>query len=421
MRQSKLFTKTKKEVPTDEMSKNAELLLRGGFIHKEIAGVYSYLPLGLSVLNKIENIIREEMNAIGGQEVVMTALQNPELWKKTDRWDDQKVDIWFKTKLKNDTELGLGFTHEEPLTNIMKNYISSYRDLPCYVYQFQTKFRNEIRAKSGVMRTREFIMKDLYSFSKDEKEHNEFYEKSKEAYKNIFKRAGIGHLTYITFASGGSFSKFSHEFQTVSATGEDTIYINEENNIAVNKEVCDDEVISSLGLEKNKLVEKKAVEVGNIFTLGTRFSDALDLIYQTEKGDKKPVFMGSYGIGPARLMGTVVEVLADDKGIIWPESIAPFKVHLLSLGEEENVKKQAEYIYDTLMKKNIEVLFDDREGISPGEKFAEADLLGMPYRVVISARSMKDNSIEIKKRNEEKGQSVSLEELLKILKSETSQ
>ena len=418
MRQSKLFTKTKKEVPTDEMSKNAELLLRGGFIHKEIAGVYSYLPLGLSVLNKIENIIREEMNAIGGQEVVMTALQNPELWKKTDRWDDQKVDIWFKTKLKNDTELGLGFTHEEPLTNIMKNYISSYRDLPCYVYQFQTKFRNEIRAKSGVMRTREFIMKDLYSFSKDEKEHNEFYEKSKEAYKNIFKRAGIGHLTYITFASGGSFSKFSHEFQTVSATGEDTIYINEENNIAVNKEVCDDEVISSLGLEKNKLVEKKAVEVGNIFTLGTRFSDALDLTYQTEKGDKKPVFMGSYGIGPARLMGAVVEVLADDKGIIWPESIAPFKVHLLFLGEKENVKKQAEHVYDTLMKKNIEVLFDDREGISPGEKFAEADLLGMPYRVVISARSMKDNGIEIKKRNEEKGQNISLDELLKMLKSQ---
>jgi len=418
MRQSKLFTKTKKEVPTDEMSKNAELLLRGGFIHKEIAGVYSYLPLGLSVLNKIENIIREEMNAIGGQEVVMTALQNPELWKKTDRWDDQKVDIWFKTKLKNDTELGLGFTHEEPLTNIMKNYISSYRDLPCYVYQFQTKFRNEIRAKSGVMRTREFMMKDLYSFSKDEKEHNEFYEKSKEAYKNIFKRAGIGHLTYITFASGGSFSKFSHEFQTVSATGEDTIYINEENNIAVNKEVCDDEVISSLGLEKNKLVEKKAVEVGNIFTLGTRFSDALDLTYQTEKGDKKPVFMGSYGIGPARLMGAVVEVLADDKGIIWPESIAPFKVHLLFLGEKENVKKQAEHVYDTLMKKNIEVLFDDREGISPGEKFAEADLLGMPYRVVISARSMKDNGIEIKKRNEEKGQNISLDELLKMLKSQ---
>ncbi|MCX6751477.1 MAG: His/Gly/Thr/Pro-type tRNA ligase C-terminal domain-containing protein, partial [Candidatus Nomurabacteria bacterium] len=402
MRQSKLFTKTKKEVPTDEVSKNAELLIRGGFIHKEIAGVYSYLPLGLRVFKKIENIIREEMDAIGGQEITMTALQNPELWKKTDRWDDQKVDIWFKTKLKNDTELGLGFTHEEPLTSIMKNYINSYRDLPCFVYQFQTKFRNEIRAKSGIMRTREFVMKDLYSFCKDETEHNKFYEKAKEAYKNIFQRAGIGHLTYLTYAGGGSFSKFSHEFQTITSTGEDTIYINEENNIAINKEVFTDELKKELGLGDN-FKETKAVEVGNIFTLGTRFSDALDLTYQTEKGDKKPVFMGSYGIGPARLMGTVVEALADDKGIIWPESIAPFKVHLLSLGEDENVKKQANLVYDTLVKKNIEVLFDDRDEISPGEKFADADLLGMPYRVVVSARSMKENGIEVKKRNEEKG------------------
>ncbi|MEK7060243.1 MAG: aminoacyl--tRNA ligase-related protein, partial [Patescibacteria group bacterium] len=385
MRQSKLFTKTKKEVPTDEVSKNAELLIRGGFIHKEMAGVYSYLPLGLRVFKKIENIIREEMDAIGGQEITMTALQNPELWKKTDRWNDQKVDIWFKTKLKNDTELGLGFTHEEPLTSIMKNYINSYRDLPCSVYQFQTKFRNEIRAKSGIMRTREFVMKDLYSFCKDETEHNKFYEKAKEAYKNIFQRAGIGHLTYLTYAGGGSFSKFSHEFQTVTSTGEDTIYINEENNIAINKEVFTDELKKELGLGDN-FKETKAVEVGNIFTLGTRFSDALDLTYQTEKGDKKPVFMGSYGIGPARLMGTVVEALADDKGIIWPESIAPFKVHLLSLGEDENVKKQANLVYDTLVKKNIEVLFDDRDEISPGEKFADADLLGMPFRVVVSAR-----------------------------------
>jgi prolyl-tRNA synthetase len=414
MRQSKLFTKTKKEAPTDEVSKNAELLIRGGFIHKEMAGVYSYLPLGLRVIKKIENIIREEMDAIGGQEITMTALQNPELWKKTDRWDDEKVDIWFKTKLKNDTELGLGFTHEEPLTNIMKNYISSYRDLPCSVYQFQTKFRNEARAKSGVMRTREFVMKDLYSFCKDEKEHLEFYEKAKEAYTNIFKRAGVGHLTYLTFASGGSFAKFSHEFQTIAATGEDSIYINEENNIAINKEVFTDEVKKDLGLSGN-FKETKAVEVGNIFTLGTRFSEALDLTYQTEKGDKKPVFMGSYGIGPARLMGTVVEALADDKGIIWPESIAPFKVHLLSLGEDENVKKQANIVYDTLMKKNIEVLFDDRDEISPGEKFADADLLGMPFRVVISARSMKEKGVEVKKRNEEKGKIISPDELLTLL------
>jgi prolyl-tRNA synthetase len=413
MRQSKLFTKTKKEVPADEISKNAELLIRGGFIYKEMAGVYSYLPLGLRVLNKIENIIREEMNAIGGQEITMTALQNPELWKKTDRWDEKKVDVWFKTKLKNDTELGLGFTHEEPLTNMMKNYISSYRDLPCYVYQFQTKFRNETRAKSGVMRTREFTMKDLYSFSKDEKEHLEFYEKAKGAYQNIFKRAGIGHLTYLTFASGGFFSKFSHEFQTVTSTGEDTIYINEENNIAINKEVFTEDVKKDLNFG-DKFKESKAVEVGNIFTLGTRFSEALDLTYQTEKGDKKPVFMGSYGIGPARLMGTVVETLSDDKGIIWPESIAPFIVHLLALGEDEAVWTEANKVYESLSKAGIEVLFDDRTGLSAGEKFSDADLLGLPYRAVVSVRSIKENGIELKKRTEEKGRIISLDELQKI-------
>ena len=414
MRQSELFTKTKKEVPTDEVSKNAELLIRGGFIYKEMAGVYSYLPLGLLVLNKIENIIREEMNAIGGQEIIMTALQNPELWKKTDRWDNEKVDIWFKTKLKNNTELGLAFTHEEPLTNIMKNYISSYRDLPKSVYQFQNKFSNEVRAKSGIMRTREFIMKDLYSFSKNEAEHLEFYEKAKKAYTKIFERSGIGHLTYLTFASGGSFSKFSHEFQTVTSTGEDTIYVNEENNIAINKEVFTDDVKKDLSLSGD-FKETKAVEVGNIFTLGTRFSDALDLTYQTEKGDKKPVFMGSYGIGPARLMGTIVEALADDKGIIWPETVAPFQVHLLALGEDEAVLVEADKIYESLSA-NSEVLFDDRREISAGEKFADADLLGIPYRAVISSRSLKEGGVELKKRAEEKGKVVSLKELLVLLK-----
>jgi len=417
MRQSKLFTKTKREVSTDEVSKNAELLIRGGFIYKEMAGVYSYLPLGLRVLNKIENIIREEMNIIDGQEIIMTALQNPELWEKTNRFNDEKVDIWFKTKLKNDTKLGLGFTHEEPITNIMKNYISSYRDLPKFVYQFQTKFRNETRAKSGIMRTREFIMKDLYSFSKDETEHNKFYEKLKEVYKNIFKRVGIGHLTYLTFASGGSFSKFSHEFQTISGVGEDIIYIDELKGIAINKEVYTDEVIKTLGLSKKNLIENRAVEVGNIFTLGTRFSEAFDLTYQTEKGDKKLVFMGSYGIGPARLMGTIVETLSDDKGIIWPLSVAPFIVHLLVLGNENLILEEADKVYKYLLKENIEVLFDDRKEISAGEKFADADLLGMPYRVVVSLRSIKDNGVEVKKRNEEKGRVISLEELLKILKN----
>lgn len=417
MKQSQLFTKTKKESPADEVALNAELLIKGGFINKEMAGVYSYLPLGLRVLNKIQNIIREEMNAIGGQEVTMTALQERDTWEPTDQWSDDKVDVWFKTKLKNDTELGLAVTHEAAMTKMLKDFVQSYRDLPFYVYQFQTKFRNETRAKSGIMRCREFIMKDLYSFSKDEAEHNEFYEKSKEAYKNIFKRVGIGHLTYLTFASGGMFSKFSHEFQTITGAGEDTIYVDENKGIAINKEVYNDEVIESLGLSKETLVENRAVEVGNIFTLGTRFSDALGLKYQTETGEDKSVFMGSYGIGPGRLMGTVVEVLSDGKGIIWPANIAPFKVHVLVLGEEENIRKEADALYADLLGKGMEVLFDDRREVSAGEKFADADLIGIPYRVVVSKRSLADGGFEIKKRTEEGGKIVTTEQLFDELKN----
>ena len=417
MKQSQLFTKTKKESPADEVSLNAELLIKAGFINKEMAGVYAYLPLGLRVLNKIQNIIREEMNAIGGQEITMTALQEKATWEPTNQWNDDQVDVWFKTKLKNETELGLAVTHEAPITKMLKGFVNSYRDLPFSVYQFQTKFRNETRAKSGIMRTREFIMKDLYSFSKDENEHNEFYEKSKEAYKNIFKRVGIGHLTYLTFASGGMFSKFSHEFQTLTGAGEDTIYVDENKGIAINKEVYNDEVIESLGLSKETLVENRAVEVGNIFTLGTRFSDALELKYQTETGESKSVFMGSYGIGPGRLMGTVVEVLSDGKGIIWPESIAPFKVHLLLLGSEEDAKSDANDIYKYLLENNIEVLFDDRALISAGEKFADSDLIGIPYRIVVSKRSKASGGYEIKKRTEENGKVVTKEQLLNELKN----
>ncbi len=417
MKQSQLFTKTKKESPTDEVSLNAELLIKAGFINKEMAGVYSYLPLGLRVLNNIQNIIREEMNAIGGQEVTMTALQERDTWEPTDQWSDEKVDVWFKTKLKNDTELGLAVTHEAAMTKMLKDFVQSYRDLPFSVYQFQTKFRNETRAKSGIMRCREFIMKDLYSFSKDEAEHNEFYEKSKEAYKNIFKRVGIGHLTYLTFASGGMFSKFSHEFQTITGAGEDTIYVDENKGIAVNKEVYTDEVLATLDLSKDTLVENRAVEVGNIFTLGTRFSDALNLKYKNEQGENQSVFMGSYGIGPGRLMGTIVEVLSDGKGIIWPEAIAPFRVHLLVLGEEENIKSEADALYTNLGLENIEVLYDDRAGMSAGEKFADADLIGIPYRVVVSKRSMAEGGYEIKKRTEEGGKIVNKDDLINMLKT----
>jgi prolyl-tRNA synthetase len=398
MRQSTLFTKTRKEAPADEVSKNAQLLIRAGFVYKEMAGVYSYLPLGLRTFKKIENIIREEMNAIGGEEVVLTSLQEKSTWEPTNQWDDAQVDVWFKTKLKNDTELGLAVTHEPPLTRLMKDFVHSYRDLPRYVYQFQTKFRNETRAKSGIMRCREFVMKDLYSFSRSKEEHDVFYEKAKQAYINIFSRIGIGEQTFVTFASGGMFAKFSHEFQTITDAGEDIIYVDEEKKIAVNKEVYTDEILSELGLDKSKLVEKKAVETGNIFTLADRFSGALGLNFTDEQGEKKTVFMGSYGIGPGRVMGTVVETLSDDKGIVWPRAIAPFAVHLVELGSADgSVRTEAEKIYNELIAQGVEVLWDDRD-LRPGEKFADSDLIGIPTRIVVSEKSLAQGKVEVKNR-----------------------
>ena len=400
MRQSRLFSKTRKESPKDEVSRNADLLIRAGFIHKDMAGVYSYLPLGLRVLNKIANIIREEMNAAGAEELLLASLQDKGVWEKTDRWDDSKVENWFKTKLKNNTELGLGFTHEEPLTNAMTSHINSYKDLPVYAYQIQNKFRNELRAKSGIMRGREFLMKDLYSFSKDDAEHEEFYEKMKGVYKTVFDRVGLGGQTYLTFASGGVFAEFSHEFQTVSDAGEDSIFVDEEKGIAINQEVLTDEVCEKLGVAKDGLTEKKAIEVGNIFSLGTRFSEPLGLNYQTEDGEKRPVVMGSYGIGLGRVMGTVVEMCSDDKGIVWPESIAPFKVHLIEIVGNEDVRKNAEELYTELVSRGIEVLWDDRDS-RPGEKFAESDLMGIPLRIVVSEKTLQAGGIEVKRRGEE--------------------
>lgn len=407
MRFTELFTKTRKEVPEGEESINAQLLIRAGFIHKEVAGAYSFLPLGFRVLQRIISIIREEMNAIGGQELFLSSLQNPELWKKTQRWDDKVMDIWFKTMLKSGGEIGLANTHEEPLTELMKNHISSYKDLPVYAYQFQTKFRNELRAKSGLLRTREFVMKDLYSFSRSVEEHEEFYQRAKEAYLRIFERVGLGKQTVYTFASGGSFSKYSHEFQTLCETGEDTVFLCEKCNIAVNKEIVK-EVSACPECKREKLKETKAIELGNIFSLGTRFSDALSLEFTDESGKKQPVVMGSYGIGPARVMGTAVEVYHDKNGIVWPESISPFAVHVVSL---EGGEREAEKLYDELLKKGVEVLYDDRKEASAGEKLADADLMGIPYRVVVSKRTLEKNSAEVKKRNEDKVQLVELSKL----------
>ena len=424
MKQSQLFTKTSKTAPSDEVSKNAQLLIRAGYINKEMAGVYTLLPLGHKVFNNIVNIIREEMNAIGGQELEMTALQDGEVWQKSGRWiNNPDVDVWFTTKLKNETELGLGFTHEEPITNMMTKFIKSYRDLPVLAYQFQKKFRNETRAKSGIMRTREFVMKDLYSFCKSEAEQLEVYEKCKNAYINIFNRLGIGDKTYVTFASGGVFSKYSHEFQTLTDAGEDEIYISDEKRLAINKEVLNDEVLSDLGLQKENLRVEKAVEVGNIFNLGTRFSDAMNLEYTDENGQKQKVWMGSYGIGPARVMGTIVEVLSDDNGIVWPEAVAPFSLHMVTLFKDKNEEayKVSEQIYTKLKQAGVDVLWDDREGLGAGEKFADADLLGMPLRATISQKSLLAGGVELKERKEKdnsKTEIISIEHLVAMYTKE---
>ncbi len=417
MRQSHLFTKTRREAPADEVAKNARLLIRAGFIHKEMAGVYSYLPLGFRVLTNIIQIIREEMNAIGGQEMAMTALQDKELWSRTDRWDDEKVDNWFKSSFKSGGEVGLGITHEEPLTRIMTDHISSYRDLPVYAYQFQHKFRNELRAKSGIMRGKEFLMKDLYSFSKDDEEHAEFFAKAREAYKRIFSRVGIGGRTFVTFASGGIFSEFSEEFQTLSDAGEDIVYVDEEKGIAVNKEVYTDDVVERLGLSKDRLVEKKAIEAGNIFNLGTRFSDALGLSYTDEAGARREVVMGSYGIGPTRLMGIIAECLSDEKGLVWPEAVAPFRVHLVSLVPNDAAAvAYADALYEELVAAGIEPLYDDRDARA-GEKLADADLIGIPTRIIVGKDTLASGKVEVANRATGEMKQVTREELLASFRS----
>ena len=408
MKQSQLFTKTRKEAPKDEVSTNAKLLIRAGFIDKLMAGAYTILPLGLLVMKKIENIIREEMNAIGGQELFMPSLQPKENWEKTGRWST--MDDLYKVKDSTGREMALGPTHEEVVVPLMKTFLNSYKDLPFYVYQFQNKFRMELRAKSGILRGREFMMKDLYSFHINEKDLDEYYEKAKEAYFKIFERMGLKEKTHLTFASGGSFSKYSHEFQTITPAGEDTIYVCEKCGLAINKEIkSETEKCPDCGSDKFK--EEKSIEVGNIFKLINKYKKPFELTVKNEQGEEKEIVMGCYGIGLGRVMGTIVEVYNDEKGIIWPENVAPFKIHLLSLSENE----EAEKIYKNLLEKGIEVLYDDRE-VSAGEKFADSDLIGIPYRIVVSKKSLAAGGVEIKKRNSEKSEIIKIEELAEKVK-----
>ena len=414
MKLSETFTKTRKDVPSDEVSLNAQLLIKAGFIHKEMAGVYSYLPLGLKVLENIKGIIREEMNSLGAQEIIMTTLQSKELWEKTNRWSDETVDIWFKSRLKNDTEVGMAWSHEEQITEMMKEYLNSYRDLPANVYQFQTKLRNEIRAKSGIMRTREFVMKDLYSYSRTEQEHKIFYDKVTKAYLSIFKKVGLGDVTFFTFASGGAFTQFSHEFQTLTEAGEDIIYLNREKKVAINEEVYSDDVLSLLNLKAEELEKVKAAEVGNIFSFGTTKSEDLGLYFSDEDGRAKAVVLGSYGIGVGRLMGVIVEHFADERGMVWPEAISPAKVIIDCLGLGKEVVSAADKLYKDLTARGVAVIYDDRD-MRPGEKFSDADLLGIPYRIVVSKQTLASGQLELKKRTDTKTQMVSYRELLDII------
>ena len=419
MRQSKLYTKTLREAPSDEVSKNAILLTRAGFIHKEMAGVYTFLPLGLRVLKKIEDIVRRHMDTIGN-ELVMSSLSPRELWETTGRLD--VVDVLMKTapankasEEKSTNSYILNPTHEELITPIASLYARSYKDLPVALYQIQTKFRNEARAKSGLLRGREFRMKDLYSFHRSEEDLKTYYEHSKKVYMDIYREIGLADDTFITVAGGGDFTKeFSHEFQTLVEAGEDIIYLDRKNNVAYNKEVVTEENAKRLGVDFNTLEQVKACEVGNIFPLGTKFTTAFDYTYTDEQGQKQPVYMGCYGIGPSRLMGVITEKFADEKGLVWPAAIAPFSLHLIVISKDKDseASKLAEDIYTKLTQAGVEVLFDDRDE-GAGSKFADSDLIGIPMRVVVSDKSLEKGGVEIKERTSDQSEIVTTEQLLK--------
>ena len=411
MRLSKNFTRTIKQAPADEVARNAQLLIRAGYVHKTMAGVYSYLPLGLKVVENIKQIVREEMNKIDSQELVMSTLQRKETWQETGRWSDELVDVWFKSHLQDGTEVGFGWTHEEPIVDLLRNYLKSYKDLPISVYQFQNKLRNELRAKSGIMRGREFVMKDMYSVHASKEDLDKYYNAAIEAYKRCYDRFGIGDETYVTFASGGAFTKFSHEFQTICDAGEDYIYLHRGKNIAVNEEVLDD-AVKELGIDRSELERVKTAEVGNIFNFGRQKSEEMRLVFTDAEGVEQYAYMGSYGIGITRVMGVIVEKFADDKGLVWPENIAPAKVYLVQIGSQS--RATADELYQKLQSAGIETIYDDRDE-RPGVKFADAELLGIPYRVTVSDRLLDDGKWEVSTRQTGEQRLLTADELLATL------
>lgn len=418
MRFSTLFAKTSKIAPADAETANAKFLLQGAFIRQEMAGVYSWLPLGLRVLRKVERIIREEMDALGAQEILMSGLQPKENWLTTERWD--AVDVLFKVPSQTGKEYALGPTHEEIVTPLVSSFITSYKDLPIAVYQIQTKFRDELRAKSGVLRGREFGMKDLYSFHATQEDLEAFYQKAMQAYLRVFTRCGVD--AKVVEASGGSFTKkFSHEFQVVTSAGEDVILACPSCTFAQNSEITtlkDGEACPQCGAT---LATVKGVEAGNIFDLGKKFSEAFKVEFMDESGERQTALMGCYGIGVTRLVGTIVEALHDEKGILWPKSVAPMSVHIVTINSkdaqmQERVSQASQDLYDALQKEGIEVLWDERE-VSPGAKLADADLIGIPLRLIISEKSLKEESVEWKLRNSSEAKLVKLEDTLEDVKS----
>lgn len=403
MRLSTLFTKTSKESVADASSLNADLLVRAGYVSKTMAGVYSFLPLGLRVLRNIEEIVREEMDRIDGQEVLLSALAPKEAWVSTGRWDT--VDVLFKVEGADESEYALNPTHEEIVSPMAKAFVRSYRDLPFAAYQIQTKFRKELRAKSGILRGREFLMKDLYSFHVDTADLDRYYEVVQGAYDRVFERLGIGEHTYLTYASGGTFSQYSHEYQVLLPNGEDTIFVSVEaekqgKRIAVNREIFEAGTTVCPVTGGREFREERASEAGNIFKLGTKFSEPTELRFTDEKGAQHPVVMGCYGIGISRLMGILAEAWSDNKGLVWSPTVAPYRVHVVTLARSEDEPAWAEAValVEKLEAKGISVLFDDRFDVSAGVKFADADLLGMPTRVVVSKKTLEGKSVEMQDR-----------------------
>lgn len=413
MKQSQIFTKTKKEISGEETSAGTRLLIKGGFIDRTAAGVYTILPLGFRVLRKIEGIIADSMDGLGAQRVIMPSLVPKKYWETTGRWTG--LDVLYKVKGNGGEEYGLGATLEEIVTPLAQKYAFSYKDFPFAIYQIQTKFRDELRAKSGLLRGREFLMKDLYSFHVSQADCDSYYERVKEAYFSIFKKVGLAQETYVALASGGTFSKYSHEFQTVTEAGEDIIYVCSNCGIAINREIKG-EYSECPECNHSDFEEKKSIEIGNIFKLGVKYSAAFGFEAAGSDGCKLPVLMNCYGIGLTRLMGTVAEICHDDLGIIWPDSIAPFKVYLIQLSSKDRetdkkIKETAQKIYQDLQKSKIEVLCDDREQSSAGEKFNDADLLGMPVRMVVGEKTLAKGSVELKKRQEKEAEFIGLDQI----------